>query len=191
MEIRHCTKADYDEIIAHIEDFWGSNRTLGLHHPMFVYEFGNSAYVIEDGDCVAAYLFGFLSQTEPTVYVHLIGVRTVHRRQGLARCLYDHFLKFCGGSWLYRTESRYDSRQQRIASVSPGLGNGINRHAEPRWYSSHRELWGSRTESGGTAKKIEPKQPLSREISYGTWFEEIVVHRNFEDGCARNRHVAV
>jgi len=59
MEIRHCTKADYDEIIAHIEDFWGSNRTLGLHHPMFVYEFGNSAYVIEDGDCVAAYLLVF------------------------------------------------------------------------------------------------------------------------------------
>jgi hypothetical protein len=26
---------------------------------MFVYEFGNSAYVIKDGDCVAAYLFGF------------------------------------------------------------------------------------------------------------------------------------
>ena len=94
MEIRHCTKADYDEIIAHIEDFWGSNRTLGLHHPMFVYEFGNSAYVIKDGDCVAAYLFGFLSQTEPTAYVHLIGVRTAYRRRGLAPCLYDHFVTF-------------------------------------------------------------------------------------------------
>ena len=94
MEIRNCTKADYDDIIAHIEDFWGSNRTLGLHHPMFLYEFGNSAYVIEDGDCVAAYLFGFLSQTEPTGYVHLIGVRTAYRRQGLARRLYDHFATF-------------------------------------------------------------------------------------------------
>ena len=94
MEIRHCTKADYDEIIAHIEDFWGSNRTLGLHHPIFVYEFGNSAYVIKDGDCVAAYLFGFLSQTEPTAYVHLIGVRTAYRRQGLAGHLYDHFVSF-------------------------------------------------------------------------------------------------
>jgi L-amino acid N-acyltransferase YncA len=61
---------------------------------MFVYEFGNSAYVIKDGDCVAAYLFGFLSQTEPTAYIHLIGVRTAYRRRGLARRLYDHFVTF-------------------------------------------------------------------------------------------------
>jgi GNAT superfamily N-acetyltransferase len=61
---------------------------------MFLYEFGNSAYVIEDGHRVAAYLFGFLSQTEPTGYVHLIGVRTAYRRQGLARRLHDHFATF-------------------------------------------------------------------------------------------------
>jgi len=94
MEIRHCSKTDYDQIVAEIEDFWGSDRTLSLHHPMFVYEFGNSAYVIKDGDCVAAYLFGFLSQKEPTAYVHLVGVRTSYRRQGLARRLYDHFAAF-------------------------------------------------------------------------------------------------
>jgi len=94
MEIRHCTKTDYDQIVAQVEDFWGSDRTLGLHHPMFVYEFGNSAYVIKDGDCVAAYLFCFLSQTEPTAYVHLVGVRTAYRRRGLARRLYAHFVAF-------------------------------------------------------------------------------------------------
>lgn len=94
VEIKHCTKTDYDQIVAEIADFWDSDRTLGLHHPMFVYEFGNSAYVIKDGDRVAAYLFGFLSQTEPTAYVHLVGVRASYRRQGLARRLYDHFVAF-------------------------------------------------------------------------------------------------
>jgi GNAT superfamily N-acetyltransferase len=94
VKIGHCTKTDYDQIVAGIEDFWGSDRTLSLHHPMFVYEFGNSAYVIKDGDCVAAYLFGFLSQTGPTAYVHLVGVRTAYRRQGLARRLYDYFAAF-------------------------------------------------------------------------------------------------
>jgi hypothetical protein len=54
MEISNCTKADYDQIIAHIKEFWGSDRTLGIHQPMFIYEFGNSAYVIKDGDRVAA-----------------------------------------------------------------------------------------------------------------------------------------
>ena len=94
MEIRNCTKADYDQIVAQVEDFWGSERTLGLHHPMFIHEFGSSAYVIKDGDCVAAYLFGFLSQTEPTAYVHLVGVRAAYRRRGLARRLYEHFVAF-------------------------------------------------------------------------------------------------
>jgi ribosomal protein S18 acetylase RimI-like enzyme len=94
MEITQCTRTDYDQIVAQIADFWGSDRTLGLHHPMFVYEFGNSAYVIKDSDCVAAYLFGFLSQTGPTAYVHLVGVRSAYRRRGLARRLYDHFAAF-------------------------------------------------------------------------------------------------
>jgi ribosomal protein S18 acetylase RimI-like enzyme len=94
MEITLCTKADYDQIVVQVADFWGSDRTLGLHHPMFVYEFGDSAYVIKDGDCVAAYLFGFLSQTEPIAYVHMVGVRSTYRRRGLAQQLYDHFVAF-------------------------------------------------------------------------------------------------
>jgi GNAT superfamily N-acetyltransferase len=94
MEITRCTKTDYDQIVAQVEDFWGSDRTLGLHHPMFLYEFGNSALVIKDAERVAAYLFGFLSQMEPTAYVHLVGVRVAYRRQGLARRLYDSFAAF-------------------------------------------------------------------------------------------------
>ena len=94
MDITSCTKADYDQIVTHIQEFWGSDRTLNLHHPMFVYEFGNSAYIIKDGNQVAAYLFGFISQTVPTAYVHLVGVREPYRRRGLARRLYDHFVRF-------------------------------------------------------------------------------------------------
>jgi hypothetical protein len=43
---------------------------------------------------VAAYLFGFLSQTEPAGYVHLVAVRSAYRRQGLAALLYRHFIAF-------------------------------------------------------------------------------------------------
>src|SRR2546430_15518136 len=92
MDITSCTKADYDQIVTHIQEFWGSDRTLNLHHPMFVYEFGNSAYIIKDGNQVAAYLFGFISQTVPTAYGHLVGVREPYRRRGLARRLYHPFL---------------------------------------------------------------------------------------------------
>jgi hypothetical protein len=55
MDITSCTKADYDQIVTHIQEFWGSDRTLNLHHPLFVYEFGNSAYIINDENQVAAY----------------------------------------------------------------------------------------------------------------------------------------
>ena len=49
MKITSCTKADYDQIVTHIQEFWDGDRTLNLHHPMFVYEFGNSAYIIKMG----------------------------------------------------------------------------------------------------------------------------------------------
>ena len=94
VDITLCTRADYDEILIEIEEFWGSKRTLAVHHPMFLYEFGNSAYVVRDAGKVVSYLFGFISQTEPTAYVHLVGVRSSHRRQGLARRLYQHFIEF-------------------------------------------------------------------------------------------------
>ncbi len=94
MRISRCTKSDYDQIISHIEEFWGSDRTLGLHHSIFIYEFGNTAFAIRDGTEVAAYLWGFLSQVQPTAYVQLLAVRAPYRRQGLARRLYHHFLDY-------------------------------------------------------------------------------------------------
>lgn len=43
---------------------------------------------------VVAYLFGFLSQTSKTGYIHLIGVRQSFQNRGLGTLLYDHFAKY-------------------------------------------------------------------------------------------------
>ena len=94
MRIFKCSKEDFDQIICEITEFWRSDRTLYLHHPMFIYEFGNTAYVIKEGEKVIGYLLGFISQTEPTAYVHLIGIRRSHQRRGLGRLLYDHFISY-------------------------------------------------------------------------------------------------
>jgi ribosomal protein S18 acetylase RimI-like enzyme len=94
VEISLCTEADYAQILRDIVAFWGSERTLHLHQPIFIHEFGNSAFVIRDGQTVAAYLFGLLSQTEPAGYVHLIGVRETYRRRGLGHQLYRRFIAF-------------------------------------------------------------------------------------------------
>ena len=91
MEISLCSKPDFDQIITDIADFWGSDRTLGIHHPMFIYEFGNTAFVIKDREIVAAYLFGFFSQTALVGYIHLVGVRQRYQGKGLGKLLYDNF----------------------------------------------------------------------------------------------------
>ncbi len=92
MKIVNCSKADFDQILIEISEFWENDATLPFHHPIFLYEFGNTAFVIKENGSVIAYLFGLFSQTTPAAYVHLIGVRSSHRRQGLGRRLYDHFI---------------------------------------------------------------------------------------------------
>jgi GNAT superfamily N-acetyltransferase len=93
-QILKLTKPDFDQIISEVAAFWGNERTLSFHHPIFLYEFGNTAYVIKENDTVVAYLFGFISQIAPVAYVHLIGTRNSHQRRGLGRRLYEHFTAY-------------------------------------------------------------------------------------------------
>jgi GNAT superfamily N-acetyltransferase len=93
-KIAHCTMSDFSQIIEDICDFWGSDRTLSLHHPYLVHEFGNTAFVLKHEGIVIAYLFGFFSQTAHTGYVHLIAVREKYQKQGLGKLLYDKFTTF-------------------------------------------------------------------------------------------------
>ena len=90
-----CTEQDYNQILADWREFWDGRDTRHLHHPMLVREFGNSAFVIRDGSRVLAYLFGFISQTEPVGYLHLIAVRASARRQRLGETLFaQQFVDF-------------------------------------------------------------------------------------------------
>lgn len=41
--ILKLTKDDFDEILSEASEFWGDERTLALHHPMFLPELGNTA----------------------------------------------------------------------------------------------------------------------------------------------------
>ena len=92
MRIEPCTKHDFDHIVSNHSVYWNSELTLQLHHPIFVFGFGDSAFVIRDGETIAAYLFGFFAQTGPVGYVHLVAVHPDYRGRGLARRLYDHFI---------------------------------------------------------------------------------------------------
>ena len=91
MRLDQCTHGDYLQILEDLEDFWGSDRARQVHHPMFVHEFGDTAWVVREDRRVIAYLFAFWSQTGPTGYIHLVGVRRSHQRRGIGRWLYEHF----------------------------------------------------------------------------------------------------
>ena len=94
MKITLCTKADFDQILTDFIDFWGDERTRSLHNPVFLYEFGNTAYVAKEGNKVLGYLLGLFSQTAPVAYVKFVGVRRSYQKRGIARRLYEHFVKY-------------------------------------------------------------------------------------------------
>ncbi len=94
LEIQKCTKADFDQIRSEIFDFWGTDRTLYVHQRVFIRKFGESAYVIKEGDKVIAYLWGFIDEKRKIGWVHLIGVRITHQKKGIGRNLYDHFIEY-------------------------------------------------------------------------------------------------
>jgi ribosomal protein S18 acetylase RimI-like enzyme len=91
MNVESCTKTDFDAIVSSLSDFWGHDRNRALHHPMFVNEFVDCAYVIRDEEKVVAYLFGLIAHAKSVAYIHLVAVRPSHRQLGLARQLYNHF----------------------------------------------------------------------------------------------------
>ena len=99
MKIILCTKTDFDQIITDIADFWSDwdaeriENIKRLHNPIFYYEFGNTAYVMKEGEKITGYLLGFYSQTAPVAYVKFIGVRQSHRKRGIGRRLYEHFIR--------------------------------------------------------------------------------------------------
>jgi GNAT superfamily N-acetyltransferase len=90
-KVSQATNADFRQIVADIVDFWGSERTLGMHNAMYVNELVDSSFVIKEGDRVLAYLFGVIAEPRKVAYVALIGVRTSHRRHGFGQRLYGLF----------------------------------------------------------------------------------------------------
>jgi len=95
MDFERATHDDYLQIIRDLPEFWASSgpgwRTLEVHHPYLVHEFGDTAFVLREDGRVIAYLFGFISQTEPAGYIHLAAVRVSHQGRGIGRALYEHF----------------------------------------------------------------------------------------------------
>lgn len=94
MDTRPLAKADYDQIVRVIDRWWGG-PTSALAHPMFFYELGRLARVVESDGILVGFLLGFNCPDAEVGYVHLVGIHPDYRRRGVARLLYTAFESDC------------------------------------------------------------------------------------------------
>ncbi|MGT2532292.1 N-acetyltransferase family protein [Streptomyces nojiriensis] len=100
LRARRLADEDHLRVLAVLDAWWGglkgeagaTERALLLPR-LYFQHFTTTSFLVEHGDGeVAAFLVGFLSQTEPgTAYVHFVGVDPALHGQGVGRSLYRAF----------------------------------------------------------------------------------------------------
>ena len=93
MIVRHAKPSDYGRVIGRINVWWGGREMAPMLPQLFFLHFEGTSFVAEDeeGD-LAAFLCGFLSQTDSDeAYIHFVGVSPEHRGEGVGRTLYERF----------------------------------------------------------------------------------------------------
>jgi GNAT superfamily N-acetyltransferase len=123
MNVRRITKADFDRIVEVIDHWWGG--PIGTFaHPIFFYELGDQALVVEQGPEMIGFLLGFVVPSPArTGYVHLVGINPDHRRRGVGRLLYEQFTEECRAAGCVRMK----------AITTPGNEGSIRFHVALGW----------------------------------------------------------
>ncbi len=105
MKPRSITKADFDQIVEVIDRWWGGPIST-FAHPIFFYELGEHALIVEESQEMIGFLLGFVSP-EPvrTGYVHLVGIHPDFRRRGVGRLLYAAFTDACRSAGCQRIKA--------------------------------------------------------------------------------------
>jgi len=97
LNIRTLTKQNFDFLVTQVDDWWG-RPVHYLLHPIFLYQFGNTALGAFLQDQPIGFLLGFVSQTQKDMaYIHLAGVAPSRRRKGFGRLLYTSFFYMAAG----------------------------------------------------------------------------------------------
>ena len=105
METRRITKADFDHIVEVIDRWWGGPIST-FAHPIFFYELGDNALIVEEDGRMIGFLLGFIVYKQPkTGYVHLVGIHPDFRRRGVGRLLYENFTERCRAAGCLRMKA--------------------------------------------------------------------------------------
>ena len=142
MLTRPLEKRDYDLIVQVIDRWWGG-PTSALAHPIFFYELGDMARIVEDDGVMVGFLLGFIAKSKQggdVGYVHLVGIHPDHRRRGVGRLLYETFEDDCRKAGVARMKAITIVGQRRVALVPPSarLGHGRDRGVRGPRSAAHR-----------------------------------------------------
>src|SRR5262249_52777234 len=107
MQTRALQKRDYDLIVQVIDRWWGG-PTSALAHPIFFYELGSMARIVEADGIMVGFLLGFIARSSSTGdvgYVHLVGIHPDYRRRSVGRLLYETFEADCKKAGVVRMKA--------------------------------------------------------------------------------------
>ena len=130
MQTRKITKADFDQIVEVIDRWWGGPMA-NFAHPMFFYELGDNALIVEENNQLVGFLLGFIVFKAPkTGYVHLVGIHPDFRRKGVGRILYETFTERCRSLGCERMKAITTPGNE--GSLAASTGAGVDRHRARR-----------------------------------------------------------
>ena len=150
MITRPLGKQDYDHIVQIIDRWWGG-PTTALAHPIFFYELGAMARVVEDEGILVGFLLGFVAPGPPkTGYVHLVGIHPDYRRRGVGKVLYQTFKEDSRAAGCMRLKAITTlGNEGSIAFLSGSVFNAAGRSVPNAKVELFRIL------DDGTTKKID------------------------------------
>ena len=139
MQIRHAEPADYGRVIGRVNAWWGGRDMAPMLPRLFFVHFEGTSYVIDaDDGQLAAFLIGFLSQTDADeAYVHFVGVAPDHRKSGLASELYERFFEAARAAG--RTSVHCVTSPENTGSVAFHTRVGFEVEAEVEGYDGSGE----------------------------------------------------
>lgn len=138
IETRNLQKADHGEIVAVVDDWWGRRVSEKLPRLFFRY-FQDTSFVLEDGR-IFAFLIGLIPENQKEAYIHFAGVHPEHRKNGLAKRLYEKFFdearkKGCGRvrcitSLVNKTSISFHTNMGFEIESGDGLADGVSVHTD-------------------------------------------------------------
>lgn len=144
LRIRNPTGEDYCATIEAAAAWWNGRPLRDLVPSVYFRHFRDTSFLAEHDGRLVGLLVGFLSQSERNeAYIRFVCVRPEHRRQGIARVLYEQFFQVANRNG--RTCVTCVTTPRNVASIAFHLSLGFSIRqgdAEADGLSLHRDYSG-------------------------------------------------